>query len=57
MTAFLRAGGEPAVRAIVDRFVDRMANDFVIGLGWSEERALELGRLTLRGNVERIFGM
>ena len=34
-----------------------LANDFVIGLGWSEERALELGRLTLRGNVERIFGM
>lgn len=31
MTAFLRAGGEPAVRAIVERFVDRMAADFVIG--------------------------
>ena len=32
-----------------------LANDFVIDRGWSEERALELGRLTLRGNVERIF--
>ncbi len=34
-----------------------LAEDFVIARGWSEERALELGRLTLRGNVERIFGM
>ncbi|MDB5336383.1 MAG: uxaC [Planctomycetaceae bacterium] len=34
-----------------------LADDFVIARGWSEERALELGRLTLRGNVERIFGM
>jgi glucuronate isomerase len=32
-----------------------LATDFVEGLGWSEERALELGRLVLRGNVERIF--
>ncbi len=32
-----------------------LAKDFVVGLGWSEERALELGRLVLRGNVERIF--
>ncbi len=34
-----------------------LADDFVITRGWSEERALELGRLTLRGNVETIFGM
>ena len=34
-----------------------LANDFVIARGWSETRALELGRLVLRGNVERIFGI
>lgn len=34
-----------------------LAEDFVIARGWSEERALELGRRVLRGNVERIFGM
>jgi glucuronate isomerase len=33
-----------------------LATDFVIGNGWSETRALDLGRLVLRGNVERIFG-
>ncbi|HUG90755.1 MAG TPA: glucuronate isomerase [Planctomycetaceae bacterium] len=33
-----------------------LAADFVIARGWSEQRALELGRLVLRGNVERIFG-
>jgi len=32
-----------------------LAQDFVIDLGWSEERAVELGRLNLRGNVEDIF--
>ncbi|MCA9067918.1 MAG: glucuronate isomerase, partial [Planctomycetaceae bacterium] len=32
-----------------------LAEDFVESQGWSEERALELGRLVLRGNVERIF--
>jgi glucuronate isomerase len=32
-----------------------LAKDFVEGLGWNEERVLELGRLVLRGNVERIF--
>ena len=32
-----------------------LASDFVIDRGWSEERALELGRLVLRGNVEQIF--
>jgi glucuronate isomerase len=34
-----------------------LAEDFVIGRGWSEQRALELGRQVLRGNVETIFGM
>jgi glucuronate isomerase len=32
-----------------------LAADFVISRHWSETRALELGRLVLRGNVERIF--
>lgn len=31
MTLFDRAGGEGAVRAVVDRFVERMAADFIIG--------------------------
>ena len=34
-----------------------LAEDFVIGRSWSEERALELGRQNLRGNVETIFGV
>jgi len=34
-----------------------LAGDFVVGRGWSEERALDLGRQVLRGNVERIFGV
>ena len=34
-----------------------LAEDFVIGRGWPEERALELGRQNLRGNVETIFGV
>lgn len=33
-----------------------LADDFVIGMGWSEERALDLGRQVLRGNVESVFG-
>ena len=31
MTAYEQLGGEPALRAIVDRFVDRVANDMIIG--------------------------
>jgi glucuronate isomerase len=34
-----------------------LARDFVIGRNWSESRALDLGRMVLRGNVERIFGL
>jgi glucuronate isomerase len=34
-----------------------LAGDFVVGRGWSEERALALGRQVLRGNVEQIFGV
>lgn len=33
-----------------------LATDFVVGRNWSEERAIELGKLVLRGNVETIFG-
>lgn len=33
-----------------------LAEDFVAGRGWTESRAVELGRRVLRGNVERIFG-
>lgn len=33
-----------------------LAERFVIDRGWSEERAVALGRQVLRGNVERIFG-
>lgn len=34
-----------------------LAEDYVIGRGWLETRALELGRTILRGNVEQIFRM
>ena len=34
-----------------------LAQDFVIDLGWTEERAVELGKLNLRGNVEQIFNI
>lgn len=33
-----------------------LAADFVIARGWPEDRAIDLGRRVLRGNVERIFG-
>ena len=32
-----------------------LADDFVIGRNWPEEKALRLGQLVLRDNVERIF--
>lgn len=34
-----------------------LAERFVIDRDWSEERAFQLGRQVLRGNVERIFGL
>ncbi|MHC4877631.1 MAG: glucuronate isomerase [Planctomycetota bacterium] len=34
-----------------------LANDFVVDQGWSEDRAIALGKLTLRGNVETIFNL
>ena len=33
-----------------------LADDFVIDRRWSVEKAVELGKLVLRGNVETIFG-
>ena len=33
----------------------QLAERFVIDRGWSEERAIALGRQILRGNVEREF--
>jgi glucuronate isomerase len=32
-----------------------LAERYVVDRGWSEDRALALGRDILRGNVERIF--
>ena len=32
-----------------------LSEDFVIGRGWSETKAVELGKQVLRGNVETIF--
>ncbi len=32
-----------------------LAERFVIDRGWSEQRAIELGRQVIRGNVERVF--
>lgn len=34
-----------------------LAERYVIDRNWSEQRALDLGRLVLRGNVESIFGV
>ncbi|HVX12685.1 MAG TPA: glucuronate isomerase [Pirellulales bacterium] len=34
-----------------------LAERFVVDRGWTEDRALELGRQVLRGNVERVFGV
>jgi hypothetical protein len=34
-----------------------LASTFVEGRGWSEERAVALGRRVLRGNVESIFNV
>ena len=33
-----------------------LAERFVVDRGWSEERAIDLGRQVLRGNVEQVFG-
>lgn len=32
-----------------------LADSFVVGRGWSEERAVQLGTMVLRGNVDRVF--
>ena len=33
-----------------------LADDFVVGRKWTVTKAVELGKLVLRGNVETIFG-
>jgi len=33
-----------------------LAADFCLGQGWSEDKALSLGKQILRGNVEQVFG-
>lgn len=33
-----------------------LADHFVVSMGWSESRAIELGKQTLRGNVDTTFG-
>jgi glucuronate isomerase len=33
-----------------------LAERFVVDRNWSEERAVDLGRQVLRGNVDAIFG-
>jgi len=32
-----------------------LAERFVVDRGWSEERAIDLGRQVLRGNVDTVF--
>ena len=34
-----------------------LAERFVIDRGWSEQRAVDLGRQVIRGNVEKVFGV
>ena len=34
-----------------------LAEQFVVDRGWSEERALDLGKCVLRENVDRTFGL
>ena len=47
--------GLPKFRMYKKLLAKVLAERFVIDRGWSEERAVELGRQVLRGNVERIF--
>jgi glucuronate isomerase len=34
-----------------------LAEQFVVDRGWSEDRALGLGKCVLRENVDRVFGL
>ena len=34
-----------------------LAEEFVVGRGWSEDQAVSFGKQILRGNVETIFGV
>lgn len=46
----------PKFRMYKRIFASILAEDFCQGRGWSEEKAIELGKQILRGNVEQVFG-
>ena len=46
----------PKFRMYKRIFATILAEDFCQGRGWSEEKAIELGKQILRGNVEQVFG-
>jgi glucuronate isomerase len=46
----------PKFRMYKRILADVLASDFCQGKGWTEERAIDLGKQILRGNVEQIFG-
>ena len=45
----------PKFRMYKQILADVLAEDFCEGRGWSEEKAISLGRQILRGNVENVF--
>jgi glucuronate isomerase len=45
----------PKFRMYKQLLADILAEDFCQGRGWSEEKAIALGRQILRGNVENVF--
>ncbi len=47
----------PKFRMYKRILADTLASDFCQGRGWTEERAFDLGKQILRGNVEQIFGI
>jgi hypothetical protein len=47
----------PKFRMYKRILADVLASDFCQGRGWTEERAIDLGKQILRGNVEQIFGI
>ncbi|MDA0832948.1 MAG: glucuronate isomerase [Planctomycetota bacterium] len=47
----------PKFRMYRKALAKTLVEDFVIARGWTEERALALGKQTLRGNVETIFNV
>jgi glucuronate isomerase len=47
----------PKFRMYKRILADVLASDFCQGRAWTEERAIDLGKQILRGNVEQIFGI